>query len=53
MMLIKKILHGMLDSTGHGMYNIIISNIVTPNLQFPFGFQDITLFVEFMNKFPD
>ena len=45
LMFIKKILHGIHDSTGHGLHNIIINNIVSHDSLFPFCFLDITHFV--------
>ena len=39
------LLHGIYDSTGHGMHNIIIYNIVSHNSLFRFRFLDITHFV--------
>ena len=41
----KKLLHMFHDSTGHGVHNIIIYNIVSRNFQFPFCFLDLTHFV--------
>ena len=40
-----KLLHGIHDSTGHGVHNIIIYNIVSHNSLFLFCFLDITHFV--------
>ena len=37
--------NGIHDSTGHGVHNIIIYNIVSQSFQIPFHFQDFTLFV--------
>ena len=44
-MFIKKLLHGFHDSTGHGVHNITIYNIVSHNTLFLFCFLDITHFV--------
>ena len=44
-MFIKKLLHGIHDSTCHGVHNIIIYNIVSLNSLFLFCFLDITHFV--------
>ena len=41
----KKLLHGIHDSTGHVVHNIVINKIVSHNFQFLFCFQDITDFV--------
>ena len=35
----EKLLHGIHDSFGHGVYNIFIYNIVTHNFQFQFDFK--------------
>ena len=40
-----KLLHVIHDSTGHGVHNIIIYNIVSHNSLFLFCFLDITHFV--------
>ena len=45
MVFLKNLLHRIYDFTGHGVHNIIISNIVSYNVQCPFRVQDITLFV--------
>ena len=45
-MFLKKLLHGIHDSTGHGVHNITFYNIFSHNFQFLFHFQDITIFVE-------
>ena len=45
LMFLKKLLHRIHDSTGHGVDNIIIYNIVSYNFQFLFCFLDITHFV--------
>ena len=41
----KKQWHGIHDSTGHGVHNIIIYNIISHNFQFLFCFLYITYFV--------
>ena len=41
----QKLLHGIYDSTGHGVHNIIIYNIVSHNFLFLFCLPDITQFV--------
>ena len=41
-MFIKKLLHGIHDSTGHGVHSILIYNIVFQNSFFLFCFLDIT-----------
>ena len=43
-MFFLKLLHEIIDSTGHGVC-IVIYNIVSHNFQFPFRFECITLFV--------
>ena len=50
MMVLKKLLHGIHDSPGHGVCNIFIYYIVSHNCQFPFRFQDITHFVGIYTK---
>ena len=51
-MFLKKLLHGIHDSTGHGVHNIIIYNIVSHNFHFFSCFLDITHFVGInMKKF--
>ena len=42
---LKNLLHGIHDSTGHGVHNIIINNIVSHDFQFFVCFLDITHFV--------
>ena len=41
----QKVLHGIHDSTSHGVHNIIINNLVSHNSLFSFCFLDITHFV--------
>ena len=41
----QNLLHGIYDSTGHGVHNIIIYNIASHNSLFLFSFLDITYFV--------
>ena len=41
----EKLLHGIHDSTDHGVHNIIIYNIVSQKSLFLFCFLDITHFV--------
>ena len=41
----SNLLHGIYDSTGHGVHNIIIYNIVSHNFLLLFCFLDITHFV--------
>ena len=43
--MLKKLLHGIHDYSGHGVHNIIIYNIVSHNFQFPFSFLYISHFV--------
>ena len=50
-LMFSKILHGIHDSTGHGVHNTIIYNIACHNFQFLFCFLYITHFLEFMNRF--
>ena len=40
-----KLLHGIHDSTDHGVHHIIIYNIASHNFQFLFCFLNITHFV--------
>ena len=39
----SKFLHGIHNSSDHGVHNIIIYNMVSHNFKFRFRFQDITL----------
>ena len=42
----EKLMHGIHESTGHGVHNIIIYNTVSHNFQFHFSLLDITHFLE-------
>ena len=48
-----KLLHGIHNSTGHGVHNIIIYNIFSHNYQFLFCFLDITYFLKLWDNIVD
>ena len=50
-MFLKKLLHGIYDSTGYGVHNIIIYNVVSHNFHFLLFFYKSLILLEFMNKF--